>query len=132
MDQNDQTTRTIMSETDGDARQREARHLELMDRLDYEGWNTQNWDVFTEVHSEDVTSRGFGQATTGITPHVDYVRPIRAAHSEYTIESHPIRIAVGDWTVVTGRFTNGQTMATIARWVDDRIAEEFVFVLDEG
>lgn len=132
MDTNDQITRTIMPETDGTSRQRELRHLELVDRLDYEGWNAQNWDVFAEVHSEDVTSRGFGQATTGSAPHVDYVRSIRAAHPEYMIDSHPIRIAVGDWTVVTGRFTNGQTMATIARWANDRIAEEFVFVLDEG
>ena len=132
METTEQTTRTIVAENDGVAPGREARHLALMDRLDYAGWNAQDWDVFAEVLAADVRSVGFGQAATGVEPLVEYLTPIRASHPEFTIESHPIRIAVGDWTVVTGQFTNGQTMATIARWADERIAEEYVFLLDEG
>lgn len=132
MDSSDQATRTVIGVTEKVGHDQASRHLELMDRLDFQGWNAQDWDVFGEVHGPDVVSIGFGRSTTGIAPHVDYLQPIRAAHPEFVIESHPIRIAAGDWTVVTGRFTNGQTMATVARWADDQIAEEYVFVLDEG
>jgi hypothetical protein len=39
---------------------------------------------------------------------------------------------VGEWTAVTDLFANGSTMATIARWENDQIAEEYLFFLDVG
>ena len=52
--------------------------------------------------------------------------------ARFFIEAHPIRIGVGEWTAVTGLFANGSTMATIARWENDQIAEEYLFFLDVG
>lgn len=86
----------------------------------------------SEIHAEDVIVRGFGQATDGLPPHLAWAQEFRPANPGFFIEAHPIRIGVGEWTAVTGLFANGSTMATIARWENDQIAEEYLFFLDVG
>lgn len=125
-------SRSATPAPEGAGSDRASRNLELMDRLDFQGWNAEDWTIFSEIHGEDVLVEGFGQATTGLPDHLAWARPFREANPGFFIESHPIRIGVGDWTAVTGLFTNGGTMATIARWENDRIAEEYLFLLDVG
>jgi hypothetical protein len=43
------------------------------------------------------------------------------------IEDHPIKIAQGDWTAVIGNLAGGRRMATVAKWRDGAISEEYVF-----
>jgi len=43
--------------------------------------------------------------------------------------AHPIRIGAEDWTAVVGLLANGGTMATLARWENGRIVEEYLFSL---
>lgn len=40
--------------------------------------------------------------------------------------THPIRIGAVDWTAVTGVMDDGTVMATIARWANGQIAEEYL------
>ncbi len=58
-----------------------------------------------------------------------WAQAIRAALPEGKIVAHPIRIGAGDWIAVTGLLPDGSTVATIARWEDGRIAEEYLFSL---
>lgn len=43
-----------------------------------------------------------------------------------------LRFGAGDWTAVTGLFNDGSTMATIARWENGQIVEEYLFQLVTG
>ena len=72
---------------------------------------------------------GFGQATEGIDDHVAWPKAFIAANPASKILAHPIRIGADNWTAVTGLMNNGSTMATIARWENGRIPEEYLFTL---
>ena len=106
------------------------QNLANFDRLDFEGWNGQDWDLFTQLHAADTHVEGFGTNTDGIELHVAWAQEFIAANPDtYQILSHPIRIGAGDWTAVTGLLQDGSTMATIARWENGQIAEEYLFSL---
>ena len=51
-----------------------------------------------------------------------------SADPESKVLAHPIKIAAGDWTVVTGILPGNLTMVTVAHWEDGRIAEEYLFL----
>jgi SnoaL-like domain len=104
-----------------------TRNLELMDRLDFEGWNGRDWDLFSQLHGEEVIVVGFGQATEGNAEHVAWAQAFIEENPDSMIEAHPIRIGAGDWTAVVGTFAGGGSMCTVARWENGRIAEEYLF-----
>ena len=107
-------------------------NLALFDRLDLEAWNNRDWDLFRQLHAEDVHVEGFGQATDGIEAHLAWAQAFVAQVPDSAIVAHPIRIGAGDWTAVTGVLSDGSTMATIARWENGQIAEEYLFSLMSG
>jgi hypothetical protein len=108
------------------------RNLALFERLDFEGWNKRDWPLFRHLHGTDVIVGGFGQETENIDDHVAWAQDFLEKNPENQIEGHPIRIGAGDWTAVTGVFNDGSTMATIARWENGQIAEEYLFQLVTG
>ncbi len=104
----------------------ERTNLERFDKGNFEGWNNKNWTLYREVHAPDVLAVGFGDNTTkGIEPHIQWA--LEAAKSGNTIVAHPIKIAAGNWTVVTGISSENVSMVTVARWDEGRIAEEYTF-----
>lgn len=106
------------------------QNLANFDRLDFEGWNGPDWELFTQLHSADTHVEGFGTKTDGVDPHVAWAKEFIAANPDtYKILSHPIRVGAGDWTAVTGVLQDGTTMATFARWENGQIAEEYLFSL---
>ena len=107
----------------------EQANLERFDKLDFEGWNNQNWTLFEEMHSPDVFVDINGNTTTGIEEHLEFgMAALSAAAEDLKILDHPIKIAVGDWTAVTGTLPGNVTMMTLARWEDGRIAEEYIWI----
>lgn len=114
----------------------ENANLDLFDKLDFEAWNNNNWTLFKEIHSPDVLVVDFdGQFTKGIDEHVAWAKETQAS-APSTITAHPIKIAVGNWTAVTGNLTgtvlatgesSNSTMITLAHWEDGRIVEEYLF-----
>ena len=108
------------------------QNLALFDRLDFEAWNDRNWDLFSQIHGDDVLVEGFGQATEGIDNHLAWAQAFTAQVPDSKVLDHPIRIGAGDWTAVTGTLNDGSTMATIARWENGHIAEEYLFTLMSG
>ena len=102
-------------------------NLELFDNVTFEGINNNNKTALKEIHTPDVLAVGFGEnVTRGIDPHLDDVENINGTK----IIAHPIKIASGNWTVVTGQTDSNVSMVTVARWEDNRIAEEYVFFSD--
>jgi hypothetical protein len=107
----------------------EQANLDRFDRLDFEAWNNRNWTLFEELHSPDVLVVDFTGATTrGIDQHLQWAMGAVSAQPESRVLAHPIKIAAGDWTAVTGTLPGNLTMLTLARWEDGRIAEEYLFL----
>ena len=100
-------------------------NLELFDNVTFEGINNNNKTALKEIHTPDVLAVGFGEnVTRGIEPHLDNVENINGTK----IIAHPIKIAAGNWTIVTGQTDSNISMVTVARWEDNRIAEEYAFI----
>jgi hypothetical protein len=107
----------------------EQANLDRFDRLDFEAWNNRNWTLFEELHSSDVLVVDFTGATTrGIDQHLQWAMGAVSAQPESRVLAHPIKIAAGDWTVVTGALPGNLTMVTVAHWEEGRIAEEYLFL----
>lgn len=106
----------------------EKANLDRFDELDFEAWNNRNWTLFEEIHSPDVLVVDFsGNTTRGIEQHLQWAIQFTSAAPESKVLAHPIKIATGDWTAVTGTLPGNGTMVTIAHWEDGRIAEEYLF-----
>jgi hypothetical protein len=107
----------------------EKANLERFDKLDFEAWNNRNWTLFREIHGPDVLVVDFnGNATRGIEQHVQWAMAAISAAPESRVLAHPIKIAAGNWTAVTGTLPGNVTMVTVAHWEDGRIAEEYLFM----
>jgi len=124
------------------------KNLATFDHLDFDSWNKKDYDLFAEIHAEDVrVVYPEGVETHGYAEHEKWAKDFFAAFDS-TISEHPIRLADGDWTSVVGEISitfarplkmpDGKTipptkktwkgrMCTVARWKDGRIAEEFLF-----
>jgi SnoaL-like domain len=107
----------------------EQANLDRFDKLDFEAWNSRNWTLFQEIHSPDVLVVDFnGNITRGIDQHLQWAMAAVSAAPESKVLAHPIKIAAGNWTAVTGTLPGNLTMVTLARWEDGRIAEEYLFL----
>jgi hypothetical protein len=106
----------------------ERANLERFDKLDFDAWNNRNWTLFREIHGPDVLVVDFsGNITRGIEQHVQWAMAATSAEPESRVLAHPIKIAAGNWTAVTGTLPGNVTMITLAHWEDGRIAEEYLF-----
>jgi SnoaL-like domain len=106
----------------------ERANLEQFDQLDFDAWNNRNWTLFSEIHAPDVLVVDFsGNSTRGIEQHLQWAMAAISAAPESRVLAHPIKIAAGNWTAVTGTLPGNATMITLAHWEDGRIAEEYLF-----
>jgi hypothetical protein len=107
----------------------EKANLERFDQLDFDAWNNRNWTLFSEIHAPDVLVVDFsGNTTKGIEQHLPWAMATISSAPESKVLDHPIKIAAGNWTAVTGTTLPGNaTMITLAHWQDGRIAEEYLF-----
>jgi ketosteroid isomerase-like protein len=126
-----------------------AAHLSRFDDLDFEAFNKQQWDLFNQIHAEDVVvTFPDGHQTTGIDRHDADMKALFAWAPDMKVTAHPIKFGAGAWTAVTGVLTGTFTrpmslaqgpsipptgksftvpMCTIAHWKDSRIVEETLF-----
>jgi predicted ester cyclase len=129
--------------------QREQAHLATFDDLDFNVFSGQKWDELGKSHAQDITVHWpDGRTTTGIDVHIADLKGLFVYAPDTRINEHPIKIASGDWTAVTGVFEgtftqpmpigDGKTipptgksfklsMATIGRWQDGVMVEEWLF-----
>lgn len=127
-----------------------AQNLAKFDTLDFDVFSNQKWDRLKESHAEDITvSWPDGHDTKGLPKHIEDLKALFVAMPDLKITDHPIRIANGHWTAVTGRLTGtfskpmpvgggkvvqptnkklDMTMATIGHWTDAGVMDhEWLF-----
>lgn len=134
----------------GDSAKAIAANLAKFDTLDFDVFSNQKWDRLKESHAADIiVSWPDGHDTHGIDRHIADLKAMFVALPDLKIVEHPIRIANGHWTAVTGRmvgtFTKPMpmgdgkafpptgkkldlTMATIGHWTDAGVMDhEWLF-----
>lgn len=138
------------AQTQGDSARMIAQNLVKFDTLDFDVFSNQKWDRLKESHAQDIiVSFPDGHETRGIDKHIEDLKAMFVALPDLKITEHPIKIANGRWTAVTGRMVatfskpmpigNGKfiqptgkkldmTMATIGHWTDAGVMDhEWLF-----
>ncbi|MHA4807255.1 ester cyclase [Flavitalea flava] len=126
------------------------QRLTRFDSLDFDIYSNQKWDELSVSHSDNiVVYYPDGSTTIGLDPqHIDALKPIFVFAPDTKIQTHPVRVAGGDWTAVIGvmegtfsqpmpmgkgRFLKPTgrkfklKMCTVGHWKGDKMAEEYLF-----
>lgn len=124
-------------------------HIATFDTLDFDVFSNQQWDRLGESHAQDIiVSWPDGHDTRGIQQHIEDLKKLFVHAPDTAIRLHPIRIAYGEWTAVTGVMTGTFTrpmpmpdgssiqptgkkfalpMATFGHWKDGRMDHEWLY-----
>ncbi|HBG46275.1 MAG TPA: polyketide cyclase [Deltaproteobacteria bacterium] len=129
--------------------QMEKDNLNTFDDLDFNVFSGQKWNQLNKSHDKEIIVHWpDGRTTMGIGVHTEDLKMMFVYAPDTRIKEHPIKIAEGEWTAVMGimegTFTKpmatvgGETilptgrhfklpMATIGRWKDGVMVEEWLF-----
>jgi hypothetical protein len=118
-------TGTTMRSSAAD-RSQEINNLIYFHLIDFVGWNNNNMDVMRKYHSPQVVVDMVGVHTDGIDAHVGMITQTLSSGAAKILQHSPI-LAQGEWTAVVG-MTGGGNMATIGKWKDGALSEEYIFV----
>jgi hypothetical protein len=125
-----------------------ARHLEIFDELDLEAFNNRDMERIGEIHAENVIVHNpDGTQTSPFPPHEEELQFLFDTF-DFKVAEHIVGFGHGEWTagisISEGAWVKpialkdgtvleptGQPVslkiATIARWENGRIAEEYLF-----
>ena len=129
----------------------EATQLNLskFDDLDFNVFSGQKWDQLGKSHAPNVVVHWpDGHTTTGLEQHTHDLQAMFTWAPDLRIADHPVKVANGEWTAVTGvmqgTFTKAMptedgkniaatgkqfklTMATFGHWKNGVMDEEYLF-----
>jgi len=141
---------TLQAKIDGYEQERSqtAKHLALFDELDLEAFNHRDMDRIREIHADNVkVYNPDGTITEPMPPHADELQFLFDTF-DFKVAKHIVGFGFGEWTagisISEGKWIKPITLpdgtvlqptgkpvsvktATIARWENDRIAEEYLF-----
>lgn len=125
-----------------------ARHLEIFDELDLIAFNSRDMKRIGEIHAENVIVHNpDGTQTTPFPPHAEELKFLFDTF-DFVVTDHIVGFGYGEWTagisISEGKWVKPLTLpdgtvkqptgkkvrlkiATIARWENGRIAEEYLF-----
>jgi SnoaL-like polyketide cyclase len=125
-------------------------HIAKFDRLDFDAFTNQKWDLFKESHSANIDVYWpDGHVTHGLERHIADLKAMFVYAPDTRIHEHPVKIANGEWTsvigVMEGTFTKPMpigegktipptgkafklTMCTVGHWTKSgTMDKEFLF-----
>jgi predicted ester cyclase len=133
----------------GDEKASAQRNLQTFDTFDFEVFSNQQWARLQESHSLDVTVHWpCGRQTQGLEAHTKDLMNLLVHAPDTGIRTHPVRVASGDYTAVTGVMTGtfskpmptqdggvieptgkqfSVSLCTIGRWQDGVMVEKWLF-----
>jgi outer membrane murein-binding lipoprotein Lpp len=125
-----------------------AKHLEIFDELDLVAFNNRDMQRIKQIHADNVkVYNPDGTITEPMPPHADELQFLFDTF-DFKVTKHIVGFGFGEWTagisISEGKWVKPITMpdgtvlepsgksvslkiATIARWENDRIAEEYLF-----
>jgi len=125
-----------------------AKHLEIFDELDLVAFNNRDMKRIKQIHADDVkVYNPDGTITEPMLPHAEELQFLFDTF-DFKVAEHIVGFGFGEWTagisISKGKWIKPITMpdgtvlqptgkavslkiATIARWENDRIAEEYLF-----
>ena len=144
------TTETATSTTPTPSRTAaEEANLVNFDDLDFNVFTGQKWDELSKSHAQNIVVHWpDGRTTTGIDPHIADLKALFTWAPDTRINTHPIKLADGEYTAVTGVFEGtfsapmtlpdgtviqptGKAfkidMCTVGHWKDGVMDEEWLF-----
>jgi len=127
----------------------EQANIATFDDLDFNVFSNQKWDELKKSHADNIVVHWpDGHSTTGLPQHIEDLKAMFVYAPDTHIKEHPIKIASGDYTAVTGVFEgtftqpmpigNGKTikptgkafklpMCTVGHWKGGVMDEEYLF-----
>lgn len=127
----------------------QQKNLANFDDLDFNVYSNQKWDELSRSHAADIVVHyPDGHTTTGLGPHIDELKPMFVFAPDTKIKVHPIKIAQGNLTsvsgIIEGTFTepmpigDGKTIAptgkpfklnmvTVGVWESGLMKEEYLY-----
>ena len=127
----------------------EDARLANFDDLDFNVFTGQKWDDLKKSHAPNIVVHWpDGHTTTGIDKHIEDLKALFTWAPDTRITAHPIKLADGEYTAVTGvyegTFTQPMTlpdgtaiqptgkafkldMCTVGHWNGDTMDEEYLF-----
>ncbi len=106
----------------------EVRNAVGFHLLDFVAWNNRDWIVFRHLHTADVKVEMGEVKTQGIDQHVGAMEALLKQMPEARILQHTSMVAQGEWTCGIGVAPGGPSTATVARWRDGAISEEYLLM----
>ena len=125
-----------------------TRHLEIFDELDLVAFNNRDMKRIGEIHADNVIVHNpDGTKTTPFPPHAEELKFLFDTF-DFVVTDHIVGFGYGEWTagisISEGKWVKPLTLpdgtvrqptgkkvrlkiATIARWENGRIAEEYLF-----
>lgn len=94
--------------------------------VDFVGWNS-SLEVLAHYHTDDVKVFGNGYSTNGMKEHETMLKQMISQMPDAKIIQHFPNVAKGEWTGVVGTIVPNIKMATVAKWRNGQIAEEYLF-----
>lgn len=146
--------KSLKAQVSAVAKQRRAEktHLANFDDLDFNVYSGQKWDQLGKSHAPDIIVHWpDGRVTKGIEAHIDDLKGMFVFAPDTHIKEHPVRIASGEWTAVSGYLEGsfskpmpigeGKTisptnqsfkliMVTIGHWTKDGVMDEEWLIWD--
>lgn len=135
-------------DTHNSERKQTGRHLEIFDELDLVAFNNRDMKRIGEIHADQViVHNADGTETSPFPPHAEELQFLFDTF-EFVVTDHIVGFGFGEWTagisISEGKWTkpitlpNGKVLqptgkkvrikiATIARWENSRITEEYLF-----
>lgn len=81
----------------------ELQHLTTFDELDFVVFSTANWARFSESHAQNIRVHfPDGHYTDGLDKHIEDMQAIFTPSPDAHIHHHPLRVAKGNLTCVSG------------------------------
>ncbi|HVH33489.1 MAG TPA: ester cyclase [Tahibacter sp.] len=127
----------------------EQKNLVNFDDLDFNVYSNQKWDELPRSHAADIVVHyPDGHTTTGLAAHIDELKPMFVFAPDTKIKVHPIKIAQGNLTsvsgIIEGTFSQPMpigegktiaptgrpfklTMVTVGVWENGLMKEEYLY-----
>lgn len=82
-----------------------VKNLDVFDTLDFDVYSNKKWDRMQESHAPDIiVTWADGHETHGLAQHIEDAKRFVSFVPDARVTAHPVKIAVGEWSSVSGVF----------------------------